>query len=74
MADTDLEAFAKELIRASWKGCDGGDIIQEVALKHRLIRLVGFDPKIHEDPTGGDMEPGDPWLVFNNQLAKGSRA
>jgi hypothetical protein len=67
---TDLESFAREIIRASWDGCDGGDIIQEIALKHRLIRRVSFDSKIHEDPTGGDMEPGDPWFVFAGLLAR----
>lgn len=66
---TDLEAFAKEIIRISWEGCDGGDVIQEIAEKHGLIERVGFNPKIHEDPTGGDMEPGDTWFVFNAHLA-----
>ncbi|RWO29625.1 MAG: hypothetical protein EOS10_22550 [Mesorhizobium sp.] len=62
------EAFANELIRASWEGCDGGDIIQETALKHGLIERVPFDPAIHTDNTGS-CAAGDPWLVFTDALA-----
>jgi hypothetical protein len=65
---TALAEFAKELIRASWDGCEGGDIIQEEAEKYGLVRRVAFDPAVHEDPTGGDMEAGDPWFVFSGPL------
>lgn len=67
------EAFAKELIRASWEGCDGGDIIQEAALKHGLIESVPFDPAIHRDVDGYGYEAGDPWYVFTAILAEGSK-
>jgi phage protein D len=58
-----LTAFAMEIIRASWEGCDGGDIIQELAEKHGLIKRVPFDPAVHIDQTGF-CEAGDPWFVF----------
>ncbi|PBB75191.1 hypothetical protein CK227_10390 [Mesorhizobium sp. WSM4308] len=63
-----IEAFAKELIRASWEGCDGGDIIQEMAEKHGLIKSVPFDPAKHTDDTGYS-GIGDPWFVFAGPLA-----
>jgi len=59
-----LVAFAKDLIRASWEGCDGGDIIQEAAEKHGLVKRIPFDPAIHRDVDGYGYEAGDPWFVF----------
>jgi len=62
-----LEAFAREIIRDSWEGCDGGDIIQELAIKHGLIKGEPFDPKIHG--TSSECEPGDNWYTFAGPLA-----
>jgi hypothetical protein len=69
MTSEPLDAFAKELIRASWEGCDGGDIIQEAAEKHGLIKRVPFDPAIHTDVDGYGYEKGAPWFVFTALLA-----
>ena len=66
---TALEAFAKELIRASWEGCWDGAEIQEIAEKHGLIKSVPFDPAKHTDSTGY-CGVGDPWFVFSGPLAE----
>lgn len=68
-----LEAFAKELIRASWEGCDGGDIIQDAAEKHGLVKRVPFDPAVHVDSEGYGYEAGDPWFVFSDILTESSK-
>lgn len=63
----DLHKFAREIIRDSWEGCDGGDIIQELAVKHGLIKSEPFDPKVHG--TSAECEPGDTWYTFSGPLA-----
>jgi hypothetical protein len=68
-----LAAFAKEMIRASWEGCEGGDIIQEAAEKYGLVKRVPFDPAIHEDVDGYGYEAGDPWFVFTEILDEGTQ-
>jgi hypothetical protein len=67
-----VEAFAKAMIRAAWEGCDGGDLIQEEAVKYGLIKCVPFDPEVHTDPTGY-CTAGDIWFVFDGPLAAAIR-
>lgn len=63
-----LANFAKEIIRISWEGCDAdGGTIEELALKHDLVKVVEFDPKIHND-TNGCAIVGDDWFVFAGPL------
>ena len=55
-AEDRLRAFAKDVIQLAWDGSiDGGDV-QEIALKHNLIKPEIYDPARH-----GDMEavPGE---------------
>jgi hypothetical protein len=66
--DDKLIAFAKEVIRASWDGCEYGGDIQDAAVKHGLIRQVSYDPAVHGS-NDVDAVPGDPWFVFNGPLA-----
>jgi hypothetical protein len=66
--NADLVAFAKEIIRESWEGCDNGEAIHDAAVKHGLLRETQFNPKVHKDPNGY-AEPGDPWFVFAGPLA-----
>ena len=63
-----LVAFAKEMIRLAWEGCDNSDIIQEAALKHGLLVETVFDPAKHSDPIGC-AEEGCRWFIFAEPLA-----
>lgn len=63
-----LVSFAKEVIRSAWEGGQGGDTIQEAALKHGLLIEVAFDPESHSDPFGY-AEEGDTWYLFAGPLA-----
>ncbi|MER9937465.1 hypothetical protein [Mesorhizobium sp. M0088] len=67
-----LDAFSREIIRDSWEGCDGGDIIQELALKHGLIKGEPFDPAVHG--LSSECQPGDTWYTFAGPLAKEAAA
>lgn len=64
-----LAAFAKEVLRAGWEGSavDGGTL-QELGVKHGLLRETKYDPAQH-GPNDCDAEPGDPWFVFAGRLA-----
>jgi hypothetical protein len=68
MSDDRLVEFAKAVIRASWEGCEFGDVIQEEAVKFGLIECVPFDPAKHTDDTGY-AGVGDPWFVFTAALS-----
>lgn len=68
-------AFAAEVIRCAFDGCSmDGDDIQELAVKHRLLVRVGFDPKKHDGEGAEFCEPGDPWYVFSRGLLLSDRA
>lgn len=64
-----LAAFAKEVISAAFEGnsFDGADI-QELGVKHGLLKETRFDPSIHSDPMGY-AEFGDLWFVYAGALA-----
>lgn len=66
-----LRLFAKDVLRdCLWDGSelDGADI-QELALKHGLIELTGFDPDKHSDVHGICLEAGDDYYVETALLA-----
>lgn len=70
-----LAAFARAVLWHLWEGCDldGGDI-QALALKHKLIRRVAFDPKKHTDTMGVGVYPGDDWYVENPAIRRLAKA
>ena len=47
---------------------DGADI-QDLGLKHGLIRAVPYDPAVHSDILGVGPEPGDEWFEQIPELA-----
>jgi hypothetical protein len=57
------EAFTRAILLSLWGGedLDGGDI-QELGLKHGVIRRTTFDPTRHTDHLGVGAEPGDEWF------------
>lgn len=68
-AEGGLIAFAKECLRTAFEGesLDGGDI-QELGVKHALLREVNFDKAVHRDPEGY-AQNGDQWFTFTDLLA-----
>lgn len=66
----ELAAFAEAVLRRLWEGyeLDGADI-QDLGLKHGLIRAVPYDPAVHSDILGVGPEPGDEWFEQIPELA-----
>lgn len=66
-----LARFAREVLGALWEGydLDGGEI-QNLGLKHGLIREVAFHPARHTDHLGVGAAVGDPWYVEEKWLRK----
>ena len=67
-----LQKFARELLTASFEGCsfDGGDI-QDLALKHDLVRVEEYDPEVHVTIQGCEiLNKGDDIYCFNGVIEK----
>ena len=69
---TGLQKFARELLTASFEGCGfDGDDIQQLALKHDLVRVETYDPQVHLLCQGSDiLEKGDDLICFNSVIEK----
>tara|TARA_R110000782_G_scaffold85221_3_gene165743 strand:- start:2970 stop:3182 length:213 start_codon:yes stop_codon:yes gene_type:complete len=66
---TGLQKFARELLCASFEGCDfDGEDIQQLALKHKLTRVESYDEEIHHYCEG--ISEGDDYHCFNDVLEK----
>ena len=67
---TGPQKFARELLCASFEGCsfDGGDI-QELALKHGLVRIEPYNADDHSYFDA--ISEGDDYYCFNDALEKG---
>jgi hypothetical protein len=63
-----LREFIRECVQAAFEGhgVDGGEI-QDMAVKHGILRQVEFNPAIHTDSTGYS-EKGDPWFVYTDEF------
>lgn len=65
-----VQKFARELLTASFEGCsfDGGDI-QDLALKHDLVRIEIYDPEVHVTAQGCEaLDKGNDIYCFNDAL------
>lgn len=68
---TGLQKFARELITAAGDGCnfDGGDI-QELALKHGLVRVEDYSHEKHGTHWCDIIEEGEDIYCFNDVLER----
>lgn len=65
MTKPDYKSFAREIIEGDggdWGGDWDGGSIQDLAVKHGIIRKVQYNPEVHPNYVGA--EPGDPWCEF----------
>lgn len=61
------KAFALEIIQEALQGSDwDGGSIQDLAVKHRILKRVKYDPKVH-GPNDIDVEPGDEWFILTEE-------
>lgn len=59
----DYKAFAHDIIAGSFDGSAfEGCEIQDIAVKHGILKQVAYDPKAHG--RSDELEPGDPWFEF----------
>jgi hypothetical protein len=69
----DYKAFAQAAIKEyCWGECgepDGGDL-QDLAVKHGVLKQIGFNPDEHDD-EGYGLERGDPWFLFVDAAPSG---
>jgi hypothetical protein len=65
LTSPDYKAFALKIIGDpdEWGGDRDGGAIQDLAVKHGILKEVKYDPEIH-GPNDVGAEPGDPWYVF----------
>lgn len=72
--DEGLRAFCREIIQSlAFDGGDGGDVVQDLAVKHGLLIETEYDPDKH-GPNDVDAEAGEQWYVFSPLLAIPPRA
>ncbi len=64
------KAFTFKVLKEALAGCDwDGGSLQDLAVKHRILKKVKYDPASH-GPNDIDAAPGDPWFVFINEAAE----
>lgn len=64
---TGLQKFARELLCASFEGCSfDGDDIQQLALKHELVRIEKYNPDVHYYHDA--ISEGDDYYCFNEVI------
>jgi hypothetical protein len=67
---TGLQKFARELLCASFEGCCvDGDEIQQLALKHKLVRVEPYNSDVHH--YHDVISEGEDYYCFNDVLEKG---
>ena len=59
----DFAGFAREVL-SHWpdEGIDGFDL-QDLGVKHGLLRETTYDPDLHGEDRFGVAEKGDPWFI-----------
>jgi hypothetical protein len=67
---TALQKFARELLTASFEGSSfDGDDIQQLALKHDLVRVEIYDPEVHVTMQSCEaLDKGDEIYLFNDVI------
>ena len=60
---SDFEQFAKAIMRSWPEGDVDGFELQDLAVKHGLLKMVPYSPDIHGS-SEWDADPGDDWYVL----------
>jgi hypothetical protein len=65
-----LAEFAKWAVeKGCFEGCDlDGGSIQDKALECGVIVQTKYDPRLHGPQFCAELDPGEPWFVFSDDL------